>query len=133
MIWRRYPDVTYVPDHGNRFVRDESLRRAIRVREVVRLLAASAVLVALLFGVYLVSVIEGLAGWGLAVLMILALSLAGAVISKLRFLKAAPICCAVCSREMLRERQPGPGGGDALFFVCHPCKRYVDSGETNPG
>jgi hypothetical protein len=85
-------------------------------------------LLAFFFGLFLVGVILK---WNTITFGVAFMIVWGGIhflLSKISFFKLVPLKCSQCNKYMTRYRRPISGGGDAIFFECVSCKRYIDTG-----
>ena len=124
MRWCSYKDPSYLTDEESRFLRDPRFRRFVTVLEWARSIAGVALTLLAVFALLLVGVVFRVSNWVWIASSVVAIFILSWVVSRISFLKRAPVRCSRCARLMDREHEIAGNRRD-YFFVCRRCKRYV--------
>jgi hypothetical protein len=124
MYQRNYPDPSYEHDYESEFLVSPVKRRLLWGYSFGRFLVTSLILFFILLGASTYFSAFSVGYW-VALFLTIAISMG---LVRVSFFRKVPLRCSRCARHMGREMRDLKGDRGAIFYVCHPCKRYIDSG-----
>ena len=124
---RPFPDPLYVVDDESAFLRSIVRRRLVTAFEWFYFFASGLGVILFLFVLLIIGVIVGMPNWLWISLSIVVMLGGSWAVSHIALLRRVPLRCSRCSRLMERHSHDYSGGGNAVFYICTRCKKYVDS------
>jgi hypothetical protein len=130
MTRRSYPDATFVADEDNAYYYSPRLRRFLTFYKVFKYLIGGIISLIALLILVVAGVMLGFNGVVWIALCLGLFAFLGWMLSFFHLLKRVPLRCSRCSGFMQRETKNCSADFAVVFYICPPCKRYIDSGHA---